>query len=67
MKLTRSEHAAINRLLSELQKILRAPQWPAMQIRLNVNQGALGSVDYKLHDGIQIESAVDSGRAGAQT
>lgn len=68
MKVSPSERETLNRALADIRKILRVPPWPVVQIRLNVNENLLTSVDYKLNERVLVvESAVDSARATAHT
>lgn len=67
MKLSPGDRAALNRHLAEIRKILRTPAWPVVQIRLNVNENLLQSVDYKLNERIQVESAVDTSRVAVHS
>jgi hypothetical protein len=57
VNLTQGERAALNRHVAEIRKILKAPSIAAaMQMRLNVNEHVVQSVEYKFLERIQVEA-----------
>jgi hypothetical protein len=63
MTLSPGERAALNRATTEIRKILKIHGWAAMQLRLNINEHAVQSVDYKLHERISVDSAAQGVRS----